>query len=196
MPKEKRGGPSKTIEIRTTVPSQNGRRVFNLANNLKFQEFFISQRGEFLNASVEVENQLAFAIQVSLSQEITYASLFRTIVLGRLTFRQKVEVLAELLKNILELQTLSTKYKKLPEHLRSLNAIRNKYAHGKFFFQEDKPRLEFFRGSIRVDAISEKHIGADLIQVGKYKEELDSFVEDLVALTGSKGEAQHKAEGP
>jgi len=192
LPEEKRRKPSRTVEVRMGIPPPGGYRDFNLSRNIKFQEFFISQRGEFLNASVEAENQLVFAIQVTLSQEATDASLFKTTVLDRLTFRQKIEVLAELLKNVPKLQTLSTNYNKLPKHLHSLNTIRNKYAHGKLFFREDTPYLEFFRGKMREEAISQERIRADLRQVGKYKEELSSFAHDLLALTGSKGQTKRK----
>jgi hypothetical protein len=195
LPEEKGRRPSRRIEIRTTAPPPGKYRDFNLSRNIKFQEFFISQRGEFLNASVEAENQLAFIIQVVLSREIADASLFRTIVLDRLAFRQKIEVFVELLKNVPQLEPLSTNYKKLPGHLQSLNTIRNKYAHGKLFFREDTPYLEFFKGKVREEAISKERIEADLRKVSGCKEEPFSFADDLVALVGTKGGAKPRAEG-
>ena len=195
MPEEKARRPSRAIEIRTTVPPSGEYRSFNLSGNIRFQEFFISQRGEFLNASVEAENQLAFTIQVLLSQEIADSSLLRSTVLDRLAFRQKIEVFAELLSNVPKLEPLSTNYKKLQKHLENLNTIRNRYAHGKLFFRGDTPYLEFFRGKVREEVISKQRIEADLRKVTKYKEELHSFAYNLVALLGTKGEAKRLAKG-
>jgi len=161
---------------------------------MQFQEFFISQRGEFLNASVEAENQLVFILQVLLSPEIVDASLFRAIVLDRLAFRQKIEFFAELLKNVPQLKPLLTNYEKLPGYLQSLNTIRNKYAHGKLFFQEDKPYLQFFKGKVREQVISKERIETDLRKVTEYKEELFSFAANLVTLVRTKSEAKGQAE--
>ena len=110
--------------------------------------------------------------------------------LDRFTFRQKIEVFPELLKNVPKLEPLSTNYRRLSEQLQSLNTIRNKYAHGKLFFHEDTPYIESYRSKVREEAMSKEHIKADLRRVGKYKEELSSFVNALVLLIGSKSEAK------
>jgi len=177
----------RTITIGTKIDGEE-RKDFNLSKCIRFQDFFITKRGEIINVSNDIEEMLLFAIQIFLStseEEIKeyQQSLEKP---TEFTFMDKWKRFRELFNKKDEIKSLKNEYPWLKKAVHEAINIRDKYTHGKLFFQEEDPMLEYYSssGEKKSEKLSESKIEEDISMLNKCLTGLNAFDNKIIQIYG------------
>lgn len=179
----------RTIQIRTKFDGEE-RKDFNLSKCIRFQDFFIAKRGEINNVSNDIEENLLFAIQIFLStseEEIKeYQQLQEKPT--KFTFMDKWKRFRELFNEKNEIKSLKNEYQWLKKAIHKAINIRDKHVHGKLFFQEKYPMLEYYSssGEKKSKKLSESKIEEDISMLNDCVTGLNAFNNEIILIYGKK----------
>lgn len=177
------------ISIRTKFDGEE-RKDFNLSKCIRFQDFFVTKRGEIINVSNDIEEKLLFAIQIFLStseEEIKeYQQLLEKPT--EFTFMDKWKHFRELFNKKDEIKSLKNEYQWLKKVVHEAINMRDKYTHGKLFFQEEDPMLEYYSssGAKKSEKLSESKIEEDISMLNKCLTGLDAFNNEIIQIYGKR----------
>ena len=179
----------RTITIRT---KSDGEEIkdFNLSKCIRFQDFFITKRGEIINVSNDIEEKLLFAIQIFLSTSEEEIKEYQQLLEKpkEFTFMDKWKRFRELFNKMDEIKSKKNEYQWLKKAIHEAINMRDKYTHGKLFFQEEDSMLEYYfsAGEKKSENLSESKIEEDISMQNKCLEGLNAFNSKIIQIYGKR----------
>ena len=175
----------RTISIRTKLGPEE-KKDFNLSKCIRFQDFFITKRGEIINLSNDIEETLLLIIQIFLSSTEEETKKLQQLMEKPtdFTFMNKWKCFREQFNKKDEIKSLKNKYQWLKKAVHEAINMRDKYTHGKLFFQEENPMLEYFSssGEKKSEELSESKILADISILNRCLKGLAEFENEIIQI--------------
>lgn len=142
-----------------------------LAQIMQAEEGLRILRGETLGLCLEVEEEVEHIILGSFfGPNYEKKKVFHNAVLKRefYTFFQKWKTLKELV----DLKHVPVENSGLVGNIHECIKIRNKFAHGRFFFSGTQPKVEYFEDGLKEDIIDSTYINQTFAKIIETRNEL------------------------